>query len=369
MFTKEEIDKKRSYIQKCVIKSGVTSDLKGNEIDLSELKDLYDKYFFANRIQKLLGKTNSTLNFVFSSYTKTGGSCSKKGSDYIIKIPIVLFQNLFQKGEKNLLVNGILCANKLECLQIVFEHELIHLLMFLYYYDNKPSYGQPTDTFNSHGELFRSMTYMYFCHTDHKHSLFNGEASDKIKKEDIILGLRIKYQSKDGNEYHGNVSKINPKSAKIVLDDGEIFCVPYTMLERSDKPVSEVPLQVNSPSSSEKDLYFVGMRVNFFRKGAYFYGTISCKNPNTATIVLDNGLDMVVPYYRLLKTNLPPSENIQRNIKHDLRIGDIVNVKFKGGRISKGSIVKLNPSTARTKLEDGIVWNIYYQNILNKVQK
>lgn len=301
MFTKKEIDKKRIHIQECIIKSGVTPDLKGEEINLSELKDLYDKYFFSNRIQKQLEQTNSTLNFVFSQHTKTGGSCSKRGSDYVIKIPIVLFQNLFRNGEKNLLVNGISCTTKLECLQIVFEHELIHLFMFLYYDDHKSSYGQSRDTFTSHGELFRSITYMYFSHTDYKHSLFSGEASDKIKKEDITLGARIKYQSK-GNEYYGKVSKINPKRAKIVHDDGKIFNVPYTMLEKSDKPISEAPLQVNPPSSSEKDSYFVGMRVTFFYKGIDCHGTVSRKNSIRATIKMDNGKDILVPYRNLEKS-------------------------------------------------------------------
>ena len=174
-----------------MVKDGTTTDLRGKEINLEYLGELYDRYFFAGKIQKRLRLTKSKLDYVISKHTKTGGSCSKKGDEYTIKIPINLFRNLFQKGEKTLKVNGLLCTTHLECLQIVLEHELIHLFMFLYYHDSKPSQSQSTDTFSPHGEMFRSITYMYFGHTDHKHSLLNGDASTKINIFPCSAGLKI----------------------------------------------------------------------------------------------------------------------------------------------------------------------------------
>ena len=137
MFTEEEIKRKRARIHRKMLKSGTTPDLKEGKPNLRRLFELYDKNFFRGQIQRKLDETNSTLDFTFSTHTSTAGTCSRKGCKWKINIPIKLFQGLFQNGEKNLLTNGIWCTSKLDCLQLTFEHELIHLLMQLYKYQGK----------------------------------------------------------------------------------------------------------------------------------------------------------------------------------------------------------------------------------------
>ena len=386
MFTEDEIKRKRVRIHRKMLKSGTTPDLKEGKPDLRRLFELYDKIFFKGHIQKKLDETNSTLGFTFSKHTKTGGTCSRKGCEWKINIPLKLFQGLFQKGEKNLRSCGIWCTSKLDCLQLTFEHELIHLLMQLYeYQDKKPEYNQPPDTFRAHGRLFQCMVFLYFGHTDYKHDLFLGEASTKIKKEDVRPGVRIKFfSSKTQEEYYGQIAKINPKKAVVILDDGREWGVPYSMLELSDRPIPDVPVPPK-PSISAKDQFKVGMRVTYVFKGKDYYGVITRINPKRATIKEDGGAVHLMPYSILKESNEPHrlvlpgfnephrlvlpgyEEPEKKNIKDEIQVGDRVRVKWKYGDVRMGIIKKKNPVKAIILMEDGKNWNVRYQAILGKV--
>jgi len=374
MFTGEEIKRKRARIHRKMLRSGTAPDLEEGIPDLRKLFELYDKNFFRGQIGRKLDATNSTLDFTFSRHTSTAGTCSRAGCKWKINIPIKLFRGLFRKGEKNLLNNGIWCTSKLDCLQLTFEHELVHLLMGLYQYENKkPERSQSADTFTCHGKLFQCMAFLYFGHTDYKHDLFKGEASSKIKKEEARVGMRVKFFSnKTQEEYHGRITKINPKMALVLLDGGKILKVPYSMLERSDKPV---PVAQDSPglapAPSKKDQFKVGARVTYFHRGQDHYGVVSRMNPKRASVDLDDGRDSLVPYHMLKETDkdapvkhIPP----KKSIKDELSIGDFVQVKWNDGSVRKGKITKKNPSRAVILMEDGGEWAIYYQNILGKAQ-
>jgi hypothetical protein len=382
MFTEEEIKRKRARIHRKMLKSGTTPDLREGKPDLRKLFELYDKNFFRGQIERKLDATNSTLDFTYSKHTSTAGTCSKIGCKWKINIPIKLFQGLFQKGEKNLLSNGIWCTSKLDCLQLTFEHELIHFLMGLYQYQGKkPEYTQSADTFTGHGKLFQCMAFLYFGHTDYRHDLFKGEASTKLKKGEAQFGMRIKFfNNKTQEEYHGRITKINPKRAVILLDDGREWRVPYTMLERSDKSVSDVPESPVTPNlapvSSKKDQFKVGMRVTYFHKGKDYYGVITRINPKKATVQSDDGTIPLVPYHMLKETDKEApiksallSEPLKKNIKDELSIGDWVQVKWKDGGTRMGKITKKNPSRTKILMEDGKIWNVPYQNITGEVDQ
>nr|QBK85981.1 MAG: SprT-like family protein [Marseillevirus LCMAC101] len=378
MFTEKEIKRKRERIRRKMLKSGTTPDLKGSNPNLRRLFELYDRYFFKGQIQNKLDKTNSTLDFTFSKHTRTGGTCSKKECSYKINIPIALFRGLFQKGEKTLSINGLLCMSNLECLQITFEHELIHLLMYIYDYSSKkPEYSQSADTFAAHGKLFQCMVFLYFGHTDTKHNLLRGEAADKIKKEDAHVGMRVKYMTKDGTEYHGQILKINPTRARMRQDDGRLMNVPYTMLERSDikdpEPTKLKKLRDDFHKKDEplptKDQFRKGMRITYLHKGEDHYGRITRMNPKRATVELDNGKDQLVPYHMLKETDKKSSKVPQpkkKNIKDDLRVGDWVKIKWRDGETKDGKIKKKNPSRAIISMEDGKNYHVYYDSIVSK---
>jgi len=374
MFTEEEIKRKRARIYRKMLKSGTTTDLKEGRPDLRLLFELYDKNFFRGQIQKKLDETKSTLEFTFSKHTKTGGTCSRIGCNWKINIPIKLFQGLFQRGEKNLLTNGIWCTSKLDCLQLTFEHELMHLLMQLYKYQGRtPAYDQPLDTFTGHGKLFQCMVFLYFGHTGYKHDLFGGEASTKkIKKEDAREGMRVKFFSRrDQEEYHGRITKLNPKTAAVTREDGKKWRVPYTMLERSDKS-GDTP-DKPSPSISTKAQFKVGMRVTYFHKGKDHYGVIERINKQRASIKADDGSKPLVPYHMLKRTDklppkvLPGDTPPKKSIKDEIQVGDWVRVKWKDGTVSPAKVIKKNPARAVVQTEAGKEWDVYYQVILGTV--
>lgn len=374
MFTEDEIKRKRERIHKKMLKSGTTSDLKGIP-DLRYLFELYDKNFFSGQIQRKLDQTKSKLDFIFSKHTKTGGTCSRRGCEWKINIPIRLFQGLFSKGEKNLLANGIWCTSQLDCLQIVFEHELMHLLMQLYEYQGRtPTYDQSSDTFTMHGKLYQCMAFLYFGHTAYKHDLLGGEVSDKIKKEEARIGMTVKFFSEKRNEeIHGRIIKLNPKTVIVQHSDGRSWKVPYTMLVKSDEelpPANEAPRLVKE--FMVKAQFKPRMRVTYSFKGTDYYGTITRINPKRASIETDDGRNHLMPYHMLKQTDRPPpkvlSDFEKKNIKDEIRVGDMVRVKWKGGGIKTGKITKKNPSRAQILMDhDGKTWNVYYQNILGKV--
>ena len=385
MFTEEDIKRKRDRITRKMVKSGISTDLKGNKPNLRLLFELYDKNFFRRQIQKKLDSTNSTLEFTFSKHTKTGGTCSRKGCNWKINIPIGLFRNLFQKGEKNLLTSGIWCDSNLGCLQITFEHELIHLLMQLYQYQDKtPESNQTNDTFTVHGKLFQCMVFLYFGHTEFTHSLLLGEASTLLKREDIKLGMRVKFKGRDNEERHGIVVKLNPKSAKVKVDGGNEWSVGYGGLSLSDKKIlgedvslPDVPKDINwfrpdAPNAPfEKDKFKVGMKVVYFYKGIEYHGTITRINAKRASVEQHNGLVGLIPYSMLKIDNSAHSADAplfkEKNIKNDIRVGDRVKIRIKPGVTENGIITKKNPSKAIVTTDDGKTWNVPYNNILSKI--
>ena len=90
----------------------------------------------------------------------TEGICTHKVCDYVVTIPIAYFKGV--NGITN--VAGHMCKDQLECLLRVIEHELVHLIIFMFC-------GDPFIT-DQHGELFMNMVGDLFGHTDFRHYIF-----------------------------------------------------------------------------------------------------------------------------------------------------------------------------------------------------
>lgn len=143
--------------------SSMTSD------DLHKMFQMYDDLCFDNSIQDYITDKEFTLKFALSgedTFT-TEGVCTAKRSDtkamkcdYVITIPIHFFDLV--KGKT--LIAGQECNDQLECLQRVMEHELVHLIIFMFCGDEFIT--------NQHGDLFMSTVHDLFRHTDYKHYIF-----------------------------------------------------------------------------------------------------------------------------------------------------------------------------------------------------
>jgi len=130
--------------------------------DLYELFLEYDKVFFQGDISDYLKKAKISLKFMTDgnhTFT-TEGICLFDNCNYSVIIPTKFFKNA--NGSTN--VAGHICKNQLECLQRVMEHEMTHLIIFIFCED--------VDISKQHGKFFMKLVSDLFRHTDHRHYLF-----------------------------------------------------------------------------------------------------------------------------------------------------------------------------------------------------
>ena len=158
---------------------------------------LYDSYFFNETFQRHFEKypeSSLTIKFGHGHSEHSGvpafyeGLCTAKGCNYTILIDKTVFNLLFKtlKHEREC-VNGIECSNQLECVQIVMEHEMVHLLTYMYY---PPKSG--------HSYPFQFIATNIFGHTATTHLLGYGCSQKEYimkAKEYVRLGMVVKTYS------------------------------------------------------------------------------------------------------------------------------------------------------------------------------
>lgn len=130
--------------------------------DLQKMFELYDHCFFQSSISEFIEQSHFVLQFKTTgepTFT-TEGTCTSKKCKYVVTIPTHHFNKV--NGITN--VAGHLCKDQLECLQRVLEHEIVHLIVFIFC----------NDTFmtDHHGTLFMKIAKNVFAHTDHRHYIF-----------------------------------------------------------------------------------------------------------------------------------------------------------------------------------------------------
>jgi hypothetical protein len=167
---KDEIDSKREEISKLLknqspnIKNGTISTI--STADLKLLFQLYDQIFLENWFKESFkGKIKFSLS---RRMTKSAGLtlCPKnidkvKPEELVIEIRIgvdFFFQYGLVEGSKS--VCGIKTSNSLEALQLVFEHELCHVMEFIHFKES-----------NCGGERFKATASNLFGHTESYHKL------------------------------------------------------------------------------------------------------------------------------------------------------------------------------------------------------
>lgn len=162
----------RAYI-KTTLANSIFKDRGGNNLDffdykdLEDIFDLYDNVFFHNQIRKRVAKLGAGLTFYSRDRNSgAGGICSieRDGEEciYYIDIAPKILDTIFESKKPG-------CEDRLECLLLVFEHQIIHLLMVLWGYEDQ-EYSAKDSIYGEHGALFRCMSKSYFQHT-HEHDL------------------------------------------------------------------------------------------------------------------------------------------------------------------------------------------------------
>ena len=221
-FSQEEIDEKRKKVYDEImkeVKEEITNDnykdlLKDKEIKL--MFESYDKHFFDNKLSGLSKESDCQWVICWNNRcTKTAGRqrCRKDGNCKIIEIELSakVFVNVINKmikegkdfvfsDDKNK------CDSILTCLQLTFEHELIHGLQDCFcgdwMYKNGPGdWSGKTGPGSGHSKTFMSILNNKFGHVDFRHKLFST-GDEKIKeKEKKSKKDNSKKLTKEGKEW------------------------------------------------------------------------------------------------------------------------------------------------------------------------
>jgi hypothetical protein len=147
--------------------------------DLGLLFAEYDQAFFDGQIKETLGTT--PLYFRLSRRMTSSGGKTAFRTDrsarrwYEIGVSTaILFECFSGEDHRLITASGITCHDRLEALQRVVEHELVHLIEMLLW--GKSSCSQPR---------FHSITLRFFGHTENKHLLITPR-----EKALVIFGIR-----------------------------------------------------------------------------------------------------------------------------------------------------------------------------------
>lgn len=208
--------------------------------DLEHLFESYDELFFDGLLSETVRRAGAPLTFRISKrMTRVGGTTTKyrharprgsrePGTSYEIAISSTLLFSTFYDVERPITVTGIECRDRLECLQRIFEHELIHLTEMLIWDDSSCS-----------KQRFQSLAFQFFSHTEATHQLITP-SERAVSKFGIRPGDRVRFRV-DGAGYEGFVNRITKRATVLVEDDCSPlysdgkryakFYVPLTSLE------------------------------------------------------------------------------------------------------------------------------------------
>lgn len=206
--------------------------------DLGMLFQLTDELFFAGEISRYV-ETNfvKPLTFRLSTRMTTAGGTTtmfKPGSsdretEFEIAIATTPLFGTF-KFESHAKVGGVQCRSRLEALQRIMEHEVVHLVELL-----------GTGDSNCQAKPFRAMVKNYFGHRESNHQLMTP--SDVARKQlGIRCGDSVTFKV-DGARRKGFVNRITKRATVLVEDPSGIeytdgvryakFYVPISMLRRA----------------------------------------------------------------------------------------------------------------------------------------
>jgi hypothetical protein len=182
----------------------------------------------------------SPLTFrVSPRMTRAGGKTTKivsragRGKATVPRFEIavsstLLFQT-FHDLDRHVKVTGLACRNRLEALQRIFEHEMVHLIEMLLW-----------QTSCCAASRFRGIAWRFFGHTESTHQLITPDERAR-EKFGIRAGDRVKFVF-DGFAYVGIVNRVTKRATVLVEDargpkysDGRRyakFYIPVARLER-----------------------------------------------------------------------------------------------------------------------------------------
>ena len=206
--------------------------------DLNLLFDLYDKHFFEGTCRRSLIDGGFPFRLRLSSrMTSAGGKTtmlhpngidSNRKKSFEIAISSTLLFESF-RGSNEAVVVGVLCRNRTEALQRIFEHELVHLIEMLLWTRSSCAKAR-----------FRRIANSRFGHLESDHQLTTPREA-AFAEFNIRPGDRVCFCF-EGREFRGFVNRITRRATVLVqnkegelFNDGKRYIKYYVPVERLQK--------------------------------------------------------------------------------------------------------------------------------------
>jgi hypothetical protein len=176
--------------------------------DLEFLFEAYDRLFFGGLCREALDGRKLTFR-LSRRMTSSGGTTtmfrSRSGeSSFEIAIAASMLFDAFGSAHRRITVCGLECQDRLEALQRIFEHELVHLLENLCW-----GYSECS------APRFQDIARRLFLHRSHRHALITRR--EKAAEAGIRLGSRVAFQF-EGRRLEGRVNRITKRATVLVED-------------------------------------------------------------------------------------------------------------------------------------------------------
>lgn len=209
--------------------------------DLGLLFQINDEMFFDGLVGRLCeAKADRPLAFRLSTrMTNAGGTTTMYRSgpqrrpryEYEIAIATTPLFGTFVKSLSSAtsIVGGVTCRNRVEALQRIMEHEMVHLIEMLL-----------TNNSNCSAAPFRQIVQNFFGHTESNHQLLRPK--DIARQQlGIVVGDTVRFEH-HGRELCGMVNRITKRATILVsdprgkkYDDGNHYQTFYVPLGRLRK--------------------------------------------------------------------------------------------------------------------------------------
>ena len=176
--------------------------------DLDFLFKRYDEQFFGRLCQSAL--EGRPLHFKLSRrMTRAGGktACYTTRSGEVsfeISIASSMLFDGFGATDRLVTVCGIECRSRLEALQRIFEHEMVHLAEQLCW-----------GTSNCSAPRFQDIAARFFLHRSHKHALITWR--ERAAEAGIGIGSLVVFDF-EGRQLAGRVNRITKRATVLVPD-------------------------------------------------------------------------------------------------------------------------------------------------------
>ena len=178
--------------------------------DLSYLFSAYDARFLDGLCGKVLGPEGVFFR-LSSRMTRAGGKTTLlRGPDGTPRFEIAVATSIlfdgFADGDPEVSVGGVACRHRLDALQRLFEHELIHLAEWLCW-----------DESHCGRKRFQDIAARLFLHRAHTHQLITR--SERAAAMGISVGALVTFRYRE-KRLQGRVNRVT-KRATVLVEDPE----------------------------------------------------------------------------------------------------------------------------------------------------